>query len=178
MSEASRLSWIMEIGDLDSNSAQKYYTEYGGIDETVGKELYNVTGGRFITIKEAIDRYQKGRTVKEIRDQLIADAMKQFGDLQIPADVTEITTIQKKIWQQIIKLYDVPNREISYKEFNANLTSKLASDVLKLNIFAYHPSRETVSFQSRPVELFIEDEIGEPGSVKREAFQRQFSLNP
>jgi len=35
----------------------------------VGKELYNVTGGRFITIKEAIDRYLLGRTVKEIRDQ-------------------------------------------------------------------------------------------------------------
>jgi len=84
--------------------------------------------------------------------------MKQFGDLQRPEDVTEITTVQKKIWKLILKLYDVPNREISLKEFNAKLTPKLASDVLKLNIFAYHPSRETVSFQSRPVELFIEDE--------------------
>jgi len=68
---------------------------------------------------------------------------------------------------EIIKILDSPTKEIPYREFQKAL-GPLTDDLLKRNVFAYHHSKDSVSLQSRPAELFVESEVGSPGSKQRQ----------
>lgn len=83
-------------------------------------------------------------------------AEEEFEDLRLSREPAEITPKQKKAWKQIIQIYDSPTKEVSYTDFIEWIGSaKLVDELLQQNVFAYHPSRNTVSLQSRPVELFV-----------------------
>jgi hypothetical protein len=44
---------------------------------------------------------------------------------------------------------------------------KIADDLLRTNVFSYHHNRRTVGIQSRPMALYLQSKIGNPGSPER-----------
>jgi len=172
LSESSRLSQqIIEIGDLHEQRALQYLIEYGKVNDEIAKGIYNVAGGRLTLMKQALSLLNRGFDLKEIKDEFVHCALREFEDILLPQDPAEVTDKQKEVWKNIIKIHDTPSKEISYIEFVEALT-KITGELLQKNIFAYHPKRKTVSFQSRPVELFIESKIGTPGSEKRKKVEK------
>jgi len=170
MSEKSRLGQIIEIEDLDLQSTIKYIEfKYEQLTPENAKDLYDITGGRFTIIDKAVNIFDK-KNLNEIRKAMLVDARNDFGVITLPQNPVEFTPKQIKAWNQIILIYDAPCREIPFDEFVSFLTPPVASELIAMNVFAYHPSRDSVSFQSRPVELFVGDRIGEPGSEQRQQF--------
>jgi len=160
LSEKSRLADVIEIGDLDTQEAIQFLTTHG-VNETTAKSIFDIAGGRITLLNEAQLRVERGQTINAIKDAFVQRAENEFGDLTLPQDPLKITPKQKEAWKQIIKIYDSPTREVSYTDFKKSLGSaSLVDELLQQNVFAYHPRRNTVSLQSRPVELFVENEIG------------------
>jgi hypothetical protein len=52
---------------------------------------------------------------------------------------------------------------------------RLADELLRSNIFAYHHEDADVSIQSRPMFLHLSSEIGSPGSPQRAGVEKLFS---
>jgi len=146
----------VEIGDLDERQAITFLTTRYRADETTAKDIYDIAGGRIKLLTGAIQNLQD-QTLKEIRNEFVHRAAHVFGDLTLPKDSSELTLKQKKAWQQIIQICDSPNKAISYTDFRASLGS-LADELLQRNIFAFHHGNNTVSLQSRPMELFVEQQ--------------------
>jgi len=169
MSEKSRLRRIVEIGDLDFPQAVSFLTKNNAdYDETTIKKIFNVAGGRITLLKDVHQSLQEGNDLKSIEDYFIFKASTEFKELLLPEDASKLTTKQKETWKRIIQIYDHPNREIPalfFRKFIGN--SDFADELLQKNIFSYHENKKTVTFQSRPVELFVESTIGEPESELR-----------
>jgi len=110
---------------------------------------------------------RKKQSLNDIQRAFEQRARQEFGDLVLPRDPTKITPKQKEAWTEITKIMDSPTKEISFREFQKSL-GPLTDDLLKRNVFAYHHSKDSVSLQSRPAELFVESEIGTPGSEQRQ----------
>jgi len=167
LSESSRLSNPIEIGDLNIQQTVNFLKLCGMEKETMATSIYNIVGGRINLLIEITKLLIKDQNLENIQRQFVYKAGREFGDLVLPIDKEEVSEKEKKVWRQIIKIYDSPNKEILYIDFTKSLGT-LTDEVLQRNIFAYHPSRNTVSFQSRPVEMFVESEIGTPGSAQRQ----------
>jgi len=177
MSEKSRLGLSIEIGDLDLQITIKYIElMHQKLTPENAKYLYDITGGRFTIIQDALQIFLD-KNLNETRKDLIEKARKDFGVLKLTENPNELNPRQIKGWNQIIRIYDAPGREILFREFEEFLTAPVASELIAMNVFAYHPSRNTVSLQSRPVELLVGDTIGEPGSEKRREFFQFLSKN-
>jgi len=174
MSERSRLGRTIEIGDMDSTSTVQYLTKFQKLPPEIAQELYEITGGRFTIIDDAVPIFKATQNLNETRNNMVEKARENFGDLRLPKQSDNLTPKQINTWNLIIHLYDSPGREISMREFEEFLTIPVASELITMNVFAYHPSR-TVSFQSRPVELYVGDTIGKPGSEQREHFKKFLS---
>jgi len=165
MSEKSRLSRILEIGDLDFPQVVGFLTKYK-YSETTIKKIFDIAGGRMTLLKEIRNRLQEGQNLERIEKDFIRRARDEFKHL--PKDASKLNDEQKETWKQIIKIYDHPNREIPFEEFWDSIgSSDIADTLLQKNIFALHQNKDTVSFQSRPVELYVAHRIGEPGSEVR-----------
>jgi len=119
-------------------------------------------------LKDVHQSLQEGNDLKSIENNFITRVKREFKDLELPVDASKLTTKQKETWKQIIRIYDHPNREIPESIFRKSIgNSYLADELLQKNIFSFHQNKDTVSYQSRPTELYVASEIGEPGSELR-----------
>jgi len=165
LSESSRLAKVIEIGDLDESDSERYLRERG-VDQCA--EVLYFTGGRISLLNQAIDDIRVKFSPEDIGKNFNDKVAQEFSTAQLllPEDRDELTQRQRKAWNQLIKIYDSPMKHIPWLDFGRTVSS-LSDELLKENIFAYHPRDATVSFQSKPVELFVRQVIGECGSQKR-----------
>jgi len=166
LSESSRLRKVVEVGDLDQQEALQFLTKKV-VDKNTATEIIKIAGGRITLLNDALISVKEKQSLKDIQRSFEQRARQEFGDLVLPQDVSEVTTKHKKAWMEITKIMDCATKEIPFREFQKSL-GPLTDDLLKRNVFAYHHSKDSVSLQSRPVELFVESEIGTPGSEQRQ----------
>jgi KaiC/GvpD/RAD55 family RecA-like ATPase len=166
LSESSRLAKIIEIGDLADNDAVRYLSERDVSDRC--EEVLYYTGGRISLLNQAIDLINQKFSPQEIGKDFHAKVSKEFSKshLLLPENPLELTERQRKAWNQIIKIYDSPMKYVQWLDFGRSV-GLLSDDLLQENIFSYHPRDDTISFQSKPVELFVKQVIGDHGSEKR-----------
>jgi len=164
-SEWSRIGTVIEIGEIDTESAKSFY-ESKGITPNVSVALVNLTGGRFVLMKRAsLDI--KVFSIEEIRNRLLNDVRSEFELLDIELS-DKLSAKGCACWRTLELIYDTGT--IPYVKFPKQLLP-----LLTFNIFAFHPRSDSVSLQSKPVWLYIQGFLGENGSVQREAFQKYLS---
>ncbi|CAG8735848.1 22006_t:CDS:2, partial [Racocetra persica] len=146
----SRSSWsradkpVMEIGDLSKEESMKYLVEKRVINEKEAKRLYELVGGRIVDLKSVADKSLNGQTFEVIKQQILGEVEKKFNTARL---------LRKQLYHEVGKkairaLLD--SKELgftTFMEFFDNYED--ASKVLESNIFAYHPEKNTVSFQSQ-----------------------------
>ncbi|RHZ90238.1 hypothetical protein Glove_2g19 [Diversispora epigaea] len=151
----SRSSWSraenppMEIGDFNKEESMKFLTEKYKITEEAEK-LYELVGGRILELKAAAYNFSSGTSIEDIKKKILLDAYGKFNS-------TKLLRKQKyhNVGKHIINAL-LSSKEIDfdlYREFFAN--DEECSEVLEANVFAFHPSRNTVSFQSPSIEYYI-----------------------
>jgi len=169
LSESSRLRKVVEVGDLDQQEALQFLTKKG-LDKKTATEIIKIAGGRITLLNDALIGVKEGQALKDIQRAFEQRARQEFGDLVLPQDISKVTPKQKEAWMEITKIMDSPIKEIPFREFQKSL-GPLTDDLLKRNVFAYHHSKDSVTLQSRPAELYVESEIGTPGSEQRRKLQ-------
>ncbi|RHZ79006.1 hypothetical protein Glove_152g9 [Diversispora epigaea] len=137
----SRSSWsraeiVIEIDDFSEEESMEYLTKKRKINEEVAKQLYNLVGGRIVDLKFVATKFIVGNSfeAKLLKNQKYYEAGKQ---------VINVLLTSKEIDTNVFR--EIFTNEEEYDE------------VLKANVFAYHPLRGTVSFQSRSIEYYIQE---------------------
>jgi len=151
ISDSSRLGRIIEISDLSKEDTLKYL-DFLKVEFDKAK-IYDLAGGRLVLLNNIIQNLNRGQVYEDIRRDLIGTVRQEFYN----SKVLPLTTPERrKNWEGIVALAKSPDRVMPFDAFMEQVPQ---ADLLDGNIFAYHPSEQTISFQSRPVELFVEQKI-------------------
>ncbi|CAG8528024.1 2757_t:CDS:2 [Funneliformis mosseae] len=155
----SRSAWSraitppMEISDISEEESMKYLIEKRKIDEEMAKELYQLVGGRILDLKTIANDILAERSIEDIKKQKLIEIGQKF-------DSTKLLQGQKyyEAGKRVINAL-LDSKEISINTFKRIFKNneKEYSEVLENNVFTYHPSCNTVSFQSRSIEFYIRE---------------------
>lgn len=169
-SEKSRRGSVIEIGDLDDVDAARFLDSY--IENPAS--VVNITGGRMIYLLQAIDMLQKKQvqSSEELRTRFIDEVANEFVDskLVFRKDIHQLDQ-RKKTWIQLKKIYDSPLKSVAYREFIEDVGEDDADYLLSKNIFSYQHNSSQVTFQSKPVGLYVGGVIGERGTETRKELE-------
>eukprot|EP01124_Arcella_intermedia_P025379 TRINITY_DN452_c0_g1_i2.p2 TRINITY_DN452_c0_g1~~TRINITY_DN452_c0_g1_i2.p2 ORF type:complete len:151 (+),score=19.43 TRINITY_DN452_c0_g1_i2:641-1093(+) len=69
LSEKSRLSQVMEIGDLDWDQARKFLARFD-YSEPQMKDIYDIAGGRITLLQEVHNRIKRGQDLNRMYSNL------------------------------------------------------------------------------------------------------------
>ncbi|RHZ90216.1 hypothetical protein Glove_2g35 [Diversispora epigaea] len=152
----SRSSWSraenppIEIDDLNKEESMKYLIEKHQIIEEAEK-LYELVGGYILELKAVAYNFSSEKSIEGIKKKILLDVYNKFNS-------TKLLRKQKyhNIGKHIINAL-LSSKEIDfdlYREFFTN--NEECDEVLKTNVFVFHPSRNTVSFQSQSIEYYIQ----------------------
>ncbi|CAJ0914601.1 233_t:CDS:2, partial [Entrophospora sp. SA101] len=154
----SRSSWsrakkpVMEIGDLSEKESMDYLVNKRKISSSEANKIYELVGGRIVELKTVADDFLAGQSFKVIKQQILREVEKKFQSAQL---------LQKQPHHEVGKhiisaLLD--SKELSFTAFMEFFNKyEDANEVLETNVFAYHPEKNTVTFQSQSVEYYIRE---------------------
>jgi len=175
-SERSRLAPVIEIGDLDNQSAQQFLRR-SNIDNA--EDIVNVTGGRMIFLKTMTEELTD-KSLEDIRNYFIEFAIRDFALSQLLLPASKNVTLDNRrfnTWDQLVKIHDSPTKSVKYVDFLSQVGESMGDELLSQNIFSYQHNAGQVSFQSKPVELFVREKIGERGSDMRKIVEEALFSN-
>jgi len=158
---------VMEIGDLSEKESKDYLIKRCTIkEEKKGKfirteckindeqvdELYKLVGGRIVDLKSVADKFLAGKSLEVIKQSILSEVEKKFNTAQLLRK-----QLHHEVGKKVIKaLFD--SKELGFTTFMEFFNNyEDASKVLETNIFAYHPEKNTVSFQSQSIECYIRE---------------------
>lgn len=154
----SRSSWsrakkpVVEIGDLSEEESIKYLIEKRKIAEVNARKIYELVGGRIVELKSVADDFLSGQSFQVIKQAILNQTEKKFQSAQLlPGD--KYYEIGKNIIRDLLSSKEL--RFLEFRKFFSN--GEGLNEVLKNNIFAYHPSNNTVTFQSQSVECYVRE---------------------
>jgi hypothetical protein len=167
---------VIEICDLSEEESMDYLNKRG-IDEAEAKKLYELVGGRIVDLKSVSDKALKGQPFEGMFGfdilhlmnlcnfaldcflQTISAVIKQKILTGVEFKLRTTKLLQRQdyydVGKHVIKAL-LGSKELSrtaFEEFFNKLED--ADEVLKSNVFAYHPERNTITFQSRTIETYI-----------------------
>ncbi|GES84235.1 P-loop containing nucleoside triphosphate hydrolase protein [Rhizophagus clarus] len=148
----------IEIGDLTKEESMEYLVNKRNIKEATANSLYELVGGRIIDLKLVADEFLAGNTLKDIKR-----AISRITEGKLKS--AQICPKQKyhKVACKIIN-YLLTTKELKYMEYLQFFDNyEEADEVLEKNVFAYHPGKNIVTFQSQSVELYIKTEADDFG---------------
>ncbi|GES74430.1 P-loop containing nucleoside triphosphate hydrolase protein [Rhizophagus clarus] len=154
----SRSAWsraktpVMEIGDLSKEESMKYLIKKRNIKEVDANKLFDLVGGRIIELKTVADDFLAGKEFEIIKQQVLDKVEKKFQSAQLlPNDL--YYEVGKSLISDLLK-----SNELSFLAFKKYFDKvEELNEVLGSNIFAYHPEKNIVTFQSRSVESYIQE---------------------
>ncbi|PKK67092.1 hypothetical protein RhiirC2_783960 [Rhizophagus irregularis] len=124
----------------------KYLTEKRKINEVDAKNIYELVGGRIIDLKTVADDFRPNNLLK----QILTEVKKKFDSAKLLQYQTHHEA-EKDVIRALLN-----SKEIDTDLFRKYFKDESVSEVLEANVFAYHPSRDTVTFQSQSVRYFIQ----------------------
>ncbi|RHZ63859.1 hypothetical protein Glove_327g23 [Diversispora epigaea] len=142
---------VIEIGDLNEKESMKYLINKRKIKQEEAKKLYELVGGRIVELKEVADDFISGQSFEVIKDSKLIKVEKRFKAAKLLQNQSNY-----EIGKCLIKVL------LDSKEINTNVFRKYSKDdkyseILEANVFTYHPSRNTVTFQSKLIEYYIRE---------------------
>ncbi|CAG8647772.1 10154_t:CDS:2 [Acaulospora morrowiae] len=153
----SRSSWSraknppMEICDLSEEESIKYMTEIHKITEKAG-ELYQLVGGRILELKSVANDLSSKQFIEDIREKILLKAYNKLYSAKILKNQKHHEA-GKRVIDALLR-----SKEINIEEFRELFANEEKyDDALEANVFSFHPSRNTVSFQSQSIEYYIRE---------------------
>ncbi|CAG8651761.1 4208_t:CDS:2 [Ambispora gerdemannii] len=156
----SRSAWsradkpVMEIGDLSEKESMDYLIDKRKINSVEAKKLYELVGGRIVDLKSVAGKFLAGQSFEVIKKSILGEVEKKFNTAQL---------LRKQLHHEVGKrainaLLDSKTRELKLTAFMEYFNDyKEANVVLESNVFAYHPEKYIVTFQSQSIESYIRE---------------------
>lgn len=176
----ARSSWsrakkpVIEISDLNKEESIEYLVKKCNINKIDSEKLYNLVGGRILDLITVANNFIAGKSIEGkfnfifalnkfmqfcfllalflavIKQQILDEVEKKFQSAKLLPKSSHYK-IGKIIIKDLLK-----SKELSFLEFENyfNNTEEL-NEILGSNIFAYHPEKNIITFQSRSVEYYI-----------------------
>jgi len=116
------------------------------------KLIYDIVGGRFKLLKKAIATLNMKKSIDQIKVDVIVEARKEYEKLTESPELFKVFNLI---------LSTAPNFQIDGELFAKIIGKDKYKDILKLNVFYYHPENETVGFQSKPMQLYVAQKVEE-----------------
>ncbi|CAG8657006.1 7705_t:CDS:2, partial [Acaulospora colombiana] len=153
----SRSAWsradkpVMKIGDLSEKESMDYLVNKLKINSVEAKKLYELVGGRIVDLKSVADKFLAGQSLEAIKQQILTEVNKKFYYAKLLPDQA-----RHEAGKHVIGAL-IDSKEIHTSVFRNFIGDEEFGEVLGANVFAYHPSRDTVTFQSQSVEYYIRE---------------------
>ncbi|CAG8571086.1 10740_t:CDS:2 [Acaulospora morrowiae] len=151
----SRSSWSraknppIEIGDLNEEESIKYLTEIHKITEKA-EELYQLVGGRILELKDVATDFLSGQSIEDIREKILLEPHNKLNSAKI-LEGQKHHEAGKRVIDALLR-----SKEINIDEFRKLFANEEEyGETLEANMFAFHPSINTVGFQSQSIEYYI-----------------------
>ena len=152
-SSKSRMGKIIEIGDPTVEHATQYLT-CRGVTENIASVL-NITGTRFKELDATATALLAGDSLDTRRADLFRDVASELQGMGVsPAPPATSDPMDKSFWTIVDAI--VRNGVMTTKAFHDAVSHREHRDILSsCNIFLMDNLKEQVTFQSRPVELYM-----------------------
>ncbi|CAH1768579.1 14851_t:CDS:2, partial [Entrophospora sp. SA101] len=154
----SRSSWsrakkpVMEIGDLSEKESMDYLVNKRKISSSEANKIYELVGGRIVELKTVADDFLAGQSLKVIKQQILREVEKKFQSAQLLRKQSH-----HEVGKHIISAL-LDSKELSFTAFMEFFNKyEDANEVLETNVFAYHPEKNAVTFQSQSVEYYLRE---------------------
>ena len=157
-SSKSRMGEIIEIGDPTVEHATQYLT-CRGVTENISSVL-NITGTRFKELDATATALIAGKSLEDRRASLFRDVASELQGLGVsPSPPATRGTKDVAFWNIVDAI--VRNGFVSTKFFSDAASVDEDYNILSsCNIFLMDNLKRQVTFQSRPVELYMRAETG------------------
>ena len=157
-SAKSRMGDIIEIGDPTVEHATQYLT-CRGVTENISSVL-NITGTRFKELDATATALIAGNSLEDRRASLFRDVASELQGLGVsPAPPATRGTKDVAFWGIVNRI--VQDGFVSTKFFSDAASIDEDYNILSsCNIFLMDNNKEQVTFQSRPVELYMRAKTG------------------
>ncbi|RHZ79659.1 hypothetical protein Glove_142g57 [Diversispora epigaea] len=153
----SRSSWsrakkpVIEIGDLNKEESMYYLINERKINFVDAKRLYDLVGGRIMELKNVADDFLAGQTFEVIKQQV-------FGTIYDNFEMAEMNPSQSNHEAAKIIIRTLLNsNDMLHISMLRELTNVEPNKLLEGNVFAYHPEHKAVTFISRSVESYVQE---------------------
>ncbi|CAJ0757234.1 5727_t:CDS:2, partial [Entrophospora sp. SA101] len=122
------------------------------ISSSEANKIYELVGGRIVELKAVADDFLDGKSFKVIKWQILTEVEKKFKNAQLYEN-QPYHEVGKRVINSLLK-----SKELSYITYMKFFNRAEESDkMLEYNVFAYHPEKNTVTFQSQSVEYYIRE---------------------
>ena len=157
-SAKSRMGDIIEIGDPTVEHATQYLT-CRGVTENISSVL-NITGTRFKELDATATALIAGKSLEDRRASLFRDVASELQGLGVSsAPPATRGKLDEAFWTIVDGI--VKHGAVTQKFFDDTAPEKDDNDILSsCNIFLMDNLKKQVTFQSRPVELYMRAETG------------------
>ncbi|CAG8716452.1 8792_t:CDS:2 [Gigaspora margarita] len=144
---------VIEIGDLSEEESMEYLTKKRKINEVEAKKLYKLVGGRIVELKSVADDFIAGQSFEVIKQSILTKVKKKFDSANLLRNQSN-----HEAGKRLIKVL-LDSKEIDTDLFREYFKDEKYNEVLEANVFAYHPSRDCITFQSRSIEYYIRENV-------------------
>ena len=157
-SSKSRMGEIIEIGDPTVEHATQYLT-CRGVTENISSVL-NITGTRFKELDATATALIAGKSLEDRRASLFRDVVSELQGMGVSsAPPATRGKLDEAFWTVVDGI--VKHGAVTKKFFDDTAPAKDHNDILSsCNIFLMDNLKKQVTFQSRPVELYMRAETG------------------
>ncbi|RGB36705.1 hypothetical protein C1646_782981 [Rhizophagus diaphanus] len=150
---------VIEIGDLSERESMEYLNKCR-IDETEAKKLYELVGGRIIDLVTVANKSLKGKSFEDIKKNILMKVEDKMSAAKLLKNYQHYE-VGKIVIDALLKSKEL--RRTTYEEFFDK--PEVANEILEANVFSYHPEKNVVTFQSRAVEVYVQEYSINEGSL-------------
>ncbi|CAG8435295.1 5541_t:CDS:2 [Diversispora eburnea] len=142
---------VIEIGDLNKEESMYYLINERKINVIDATRLYDLVGGRIMELKNVADDFLAGQTFDVIKQQI-------FGTIYDDFEMAEMNPSQSnhEAAKTVIRALSNSN-DMLHVSMLRELTKVEPNKLLEGNVFAYHPAHKAVTFLSRSVERYVQE---------------------
>ncbi|PKC61696.1 hypothetical protein RhiirA1_444321 [Rhizophagus irregularis] len=145
--QSSRKSHIFEVEDLNKDESVNFLIQKLKISPEDADKIYGLVGGNIRELKFVAERLKNGELLEDIKENILLEVEKKFDIAKL-----DLTQEGRSIIGTLLK-----SKEVGYLEFK-KVFGKVEG-FNGMNIFTYHHKARSVTFQSRPIELYIKKSL-------------------
>ncbi|CAB4488445.1 unnamed protein product [Rhizophagus irregularis] len=152
---------VMEIGELSKEESMNYLVnkrgiktiKEGRIDTTEAEKLYELVGGNIRDLSNVADKFLNNASFEDIKQHKLNRVFRKFCNAKLNKN-----QVYHKAGKNVIEALLYNNKMLDYLTYRKFFNNPdEADEVLEANVFAHHPEKHTVTFESRVIERYVQE---------------------